>query len=184
MLFKKLILLGWHLLLFCLILLSSAGFTQQDVLNKNLYQIGPDEKLLISVHIWGEVRQPGEYFVTDDTDVLELISKAGGPTEYANLNNVKISRRIKRMTDLKRNRFQKISAVDEKFTLDIYTKVIKVELKSLLDIEKDNATLPTLQPGDVVRISRNTWFKWQTILHVMSQIAILLQAWYWYNRAS
>jgi hypothetical protein len=51
------------------------GFSQQEIIRKDQYQIGPDERLLITVHIWGEVRKPGEYLVPDDTDILELISK-------------------------------------------------------------------------------------------------------------
>jgi protein involved in polysaccharide export with SLBB domain len=184
MLLKKIILSAGNLLLFCFIVLLSTGFSQQEVLNKDQYQIGPDEKLLISVHIWGEVRQPGEYLVPDDTDILELISKAGGPTEYANLSNVKITRGLTRITDVKRTSRKRVNSFDKELLLNKYTKqVIKIDLKSLLDKEKDYETLPILQPGDVVRITRNTWFKWQTVIRVISQVAILVQVWYWYNRA-
>ena len=163
----------------------TTGFPQQEVLNKDQYQIGPDERLLISVHIWGEVRQPGEYLVPDDTDVLELISKAGGPTEFANLSNLKITRGLTRITDIKRSSRKRVNTFDQELLLNKYTKqVIKVDLKSLLNKEKDDETLPILQPGDVVRISRNTWFKWQTVIRVVSQVAILVQVWYWYNLAN
>lgn len=184
MLLKKIILSGWNLLLFYLVVLLSTCFSQQEVLNKDQYQIGPDEKLLINVHIWGEVRQPGEYLVPDDTDILELISKAGGPTEYANLSNVKITRGLTRITDVRRSSRKRVNTFDQDLLLNKYTKqVIQVDLKSLLDKEKDDETLPILQPGDVVRMTRNTWFKWQTAVRVISQIAILVQVWYWYNRA-
>lgn len=181
---KKIILAGWYLLFFCPILLLSSGFSQQEVLNKDQYQIGPDEKLLINVHIWGEVRQPGEYLVPDDTDVLELISKAGGPTEYANLSNVKITRGLIRITDVRRSSRKRVNSFDKELLLNKYSKqVIKVDLKSLLNKERTDETLPMLQPGDVVRVTRNTWFKWQTVIRIISQIAILVQVWYWYNRA-
>jgi len=181
---KKTILSVWNLLPFCLIIFFSTCYSQQEVIKKNQYQIGPDEKLLINVHIWGEVRNPGEYLVPDDTDILELISKAGGPTEYANLSKVKITRGLTRITDVKRTSRKRVQAFDKDMFLNKYTKqVIKVDLKNLLDKERHYETLPILQPGDVVRIAKNTWFKWQTVIRVISQVAILAQVWYWYNRA-
>src|SRR5688572_8546323 len=48
------------------------------------YILGAESRLEIVVHVLGEVERPGEYRVTDETDVLELISKAGGPTRFAN----------------------------------------------------------------------------------------------------
>ena len=48
-------------------------------------------QLKVVVHIWGEVRSPGEYTVPAGTNILELISKAGGPTEYANMGKVKLT---------------------------------------------------------------------------------------------
>ena len=59
---------------------------------------------------------------------------------------------------------------------------MKVNLNKLLDKEKYYSDVPALQPGDVVRIGRNTWFKWQTVIRVVSQVAIIVQAWYWYTQ--
>ncbi len=47
---------------------------------KERYLLGDEQKLEMIVHVFGEVARPGEYRVADDTNVLELISKAGGPT--------------------------------------------------------------------------------------------------------
>ena len=69
---------------YSILYLPTIGLAQQQLIKKDQYQIGPDEKLLIRVHIFGEVQKPGEYLVPDDTDLLELISKAGGPTEFSN----------------------------------------------------------------------------------------------------
>jgi len=171
-------------LFFFLILFLSTCFSQQDLIKKDQYQIGPDERLLITVHVWGEVRIPGEYLVPDDTDILGLISKAGGPTEYSNLSNVKITRGLTELVNIKHSA-RKMAGTDSSKNLHYneYNKqVIKVDLKKLLDKEKYLMMTPTLKPGDVVRVGRNTWFTWQAVIRVVSQIAIVVQAWYWYSR--
>lgn len=166
-------------------LLSTICFAQQELIRKDQYQIGPDENLLIRVHIFGEVKNPGEYLVPDDTDLLELISKAGGPTEFSNLNTIKITRGLAGIANLKQTSESKAgSNMDDTISLTkIKKQVIKVNLIKLLDNEKYFATTPTLQPGDVVRVGRNAWFTWQTIIRVVSQLAIVAQVWYWYNRS-
>lgn len=148
---------------------AQLSFSQQEVIDKDQYQIGADERLLITVHIFGEVKQTGEFLVPDDTNVLELISKAGGPTEYSNLNNIKITRGL-------------TSPFDQSDSL-IEKRVLKVNLKKILNKENFKDDLPILQPGDVIRVGRNTWFTWQTIIRVASQLAIIAQVWYWYDRA-
>ena len=52
----------------------------------------PEKLLVFSVHIWGEVRQPGLFSVPEGTTVIDLISLAGGPTSSAKLNSVKLVR--------------------------------------------------------------------------------------------
>lgn len=47
------------------------------------------------VQIWGEVRNPGIYFVPPSTDLVEAISFAGGPRPEAELSRVKLVRAIK-----------------------------------------------------------------------------------------
>lgn len=155
--------------------------SQNDFRQKDQYQIGPDERLFITVHIWGEVRKPGEYFVPDDTNILELISKAGGPTEYSNLSHVKITRGLLALpATLKK---QRTNPKKKSYHLYINKKeVIKIDLNKILDNQNYLKNIPVLQPGDTIRIGRNTWFKWQAVIRVISQLAIVAQVWYWYNR--
>ena len=58
------------------------------------YFLGDEEKLEMVVHIWGEVKEPGEFRVSYETNVVELISKAGGPTEFANLSKIRLTREL------------------------------------------------------------------------------------------
>jgi len=50
------------------------------------------DQLKIYTYIWGQVRKPGMYIVPDNTDLLALLSLAGGPTENAKLTKVRIVR--------------------------------------------------------------------------------------------
>lgn len=155
----------------------SVSILQENRLIKDQYQIGPDERLLITVHIFGEVKRPGELLVPDDTDILELISKAGGPTEYSNLSNVKITRGLTGFTDR-----ENFSSERTHTTNKPGKQVIKIDLKKILNNADHDNRLPVLQPGDVVRVGRNAWFAWQSIIRVASQLAIIAQVWYWYSQ--
>ena len=119
---------------------------------------GSHAQLLVEVHIWGEVQAPGEYRVLAGTNIIELLSKAGGPTEYANLGKVKLTHAIKEPE-----------------------RSITVNLKDYL--EKENfKPLPILQKGDVVRVPRNIWHRWRTFIRVVADVAIIANVYYWLTR--
>ena len=46
------------------------------------------------VYVVGEVRSPGQYAIRDDTIVLQVLALAGGGTEFAALNRIRISRLV------------------------------------------------------------------------------------------
>lgn len=52
----------------------------------------PTEGIKTKLYIWGEVRSPGLYYVESNADILELISRAGGPTPDADLAHVVLIR--------------------------------------------------------------------------------------------
>ena len=56
------------------------------------YTLGDKDQILMSVNVWGFVSKPGQYVVPRNTDLLSLISFAGGPTRGANLSKVSIVR--------------------------------------------------------------------------------------------
>ena len=49
------------------------------------YFLGAADELLMRVNIWGFVRKPGQYMVPTDTDLICLMSFAGGPAEQAKI---------------------------------------------------------------------------------------------------
>ena len=59
---------------------------------RDSYLTGGTGQLEMVVHIIGEIKKPGEFQVIDSTNLMELISKAAGPTEFSNLGSVSITR--------------------------------------------------------------------------------------------
>ncbi|MCD4796796.1 MAG: SLBB domain-containing protein [Candidatus Cloacimonetes bacterium] len=108
------------------------------------------EQLKIKTYIWGQVKKPGLYIVPDNTDLLTLISSAGGPTENAKLTKVKIVRSTK----------------DGE-------KVIWINLKKYLETGDENL-IPIMKPGDTVVISGSTYYAFTKAVDWLSQIAIML----------
>lgn len=52
------------------------------------------EPTQITVYLYGEVKYPGLYNITENTRLYDLIIKAGGFTEDANLNNLNLARMV------------------------------------------------------------------------------------------
>lgn len=168
--------IGWYggnLLNFYFIFSIACCFAQQTETKKDQYIFTDQQKFQIVVHIWGEVNKPGQYFVPDGTNVLELISFAGGPTEYSKLSNVKLTREYFTSDTLqtKNNLNQKIL---------VRKTLISIDLKKYLTKDESEA-IPMLRPGDVIKIDKNLWSRWQTLIRVVSQVAMVIQAVYFYN---
>ncbi|MEA2095384.1 MAG: SLBB domain-containing protein [Candidatus Cloacimonadota bacterium] len=108
------------------------------------------EQLKIRTYIWGQVRNPGLYIVPDDTDLLTLISSAGGPTENAKLSKIRIIR----------------STTEGE-------KVIWVDLKEYLETGQAEL-IPILKPGDTVIVSGSTYYAFTKAVNWLSQIAVML----------
>ncbi len=108
------------------------------------------EQLKIKTYIWGQVRKPGLYIVPDNTDLLTLISLAGGPTEDAKLTKIKI---IRPTTKGK--------------------KVILVNLKKYME-NGDKKLVPVLQPGDTVVISGTVYYAVRKGAQFLSNVAIII----------
>ena len=127
---------------------------------RDRYSIGADERLQITVHIWGAVRKPGQLKVRDTTNILELISIAGGPAQYADLKKVELTR-----VHQQSYRF---------LTIDL-EEYIRAE--SYYD-----APPPVLEPGDIVRVPKNSWYIWRTAIQVASEVIIITRLYIWLTR--
>jgi hypothetical protein len=108
------------------------------------------EQLKIKTYIWGQVKKPGLYIVPDNTDLLTLISSAGGPTENAKLSKIRIIR-----------------------TTEEGEKVIWINIKKYLETG-DPDLIPVLKPGDTVVVSGSTYYAFTKAVDWLAQMAIIL----------
>jgi polysaccharide export outer membrane protein len=131
------------------------------------YLIGEEDRLEMVVHVLGEVQRPGEYRVGDDTDVLELISKAGGPTEFANLGNVSLRRR---------EPFDSVQKAGEE-------RLVEIDLTDFLKNRNEPAP-PLLYPGDVVTVPRNKMAGWRTAFTLIRDVSVVVSAYLLYLRVA
>lgn len=148
--FPLMLLLIWTGLLFG----QAAGSSFQSTNNASAYyysgSLQGSEKLKIPAYVWGQVRSPGLYIVPDDTNLLTLISLAGGPTENAKLSQVRIVRPT--------------SEGD---------KVIWVDLKKYMDSGNEEQ-IPVMQPGDTVIISGTVYYAASKVADFFSKMAIIV----------
>jgi len=150
-------------LLGAVLLATAGGASGQD---RKDYILSETKRLEIVVHILGEVTRPGEYLVADDTNVLELLSKAGGPTELANLGSV----------TLKRGSSGRGAAGGS-----ANGRVIKIDINDYLKHDK-SMPLPTLEPGDVVTVPRNSFSKWKTVFSMARDVSVVASLYFLYLR--
>ena len=136
--------------------------------SKESYILSSEKRLEIKVHVLGEVANPGEYQVPDDTNVLELISKAGGPTEFANVRSIIIKR-------------QPVASVQTASGKEQRQQVLKVDIDSYLLSEKA-PPMPTLCPGDVVAVPRNKLHRWKTVFSMVRDVSVVASAYLLYVR--
>lgn len=101
------------------------------------------DEVLMSIHVWGEVRSPGTYLVPVEADLIVGISVAGGPTSQAKLSDVRI----------------------------IYEdSEIRYNLDHFLDAEGD--PIPDLEPGATIHIPTNSFEWWKTAIDFSYKIII------------
>jgi len=90
--------------LFLFIFLAKVNFAQKDdmqigsnlsrlIQNQGaLFDYSDPESVNIRVAVWGQVKYPGKYIVPSYTNLNDLISYSGGPTQDANLDDLRLFR--------------------------------------------------------------------------------------------
>lgn len=127
------------------------------------YFLGNQDQVLMAVNVWGFVNMPGQYMVPLETDLVSLLSYAGGPREDARIKRIRVVR----------------SAANHDSSV-----VIDVDVKNFVDLGdvKEN---PALLPGDTVVVSGTTFHLVSKIFELGFRIAMIVQAVYlaqWYSR--
>jgi protein involved in polysaccharide export with SLBB domain len=92
-------------------------------------------------YVWGQVGSPGTYSLGPNPDVLELLSAAGGPTEWADVRRIVL-----------------VEAVTGKQT--------KINLKKMLGTGQ---VIP-LSPGDIVLVPNSFWYSMRYGLSVVGTV--------------
>lgn len=96
------------------------------------YDYSDPASINIRVNIWGFVKFPGQYIVPENFSLIEVMSLAGGPTESAHLDDIRVYRE----------------------SADGSTSLLNVNYDNLMWGEKEQSikTLDKLKPGDVVLV--------------------------------
>jgi len=97
------------------------------------YEYSDPQAVNIKVAVWGWVKYPGKYIIPEYSNVVDLLSYAGGPTDAAHLENLKLIRTNKDST-------QTIIDIGSK---DLMVKPVAGNLDKS----------PPLQPGDVLLVT-------------------------------
>jgi hypothetical protein len=119
------------------------------------YYLGNEDELLIPINIWGFVERPGQYMVPNNTDLISLLSFAGGPTESGKISNIKIVRSNQKEGN----------------------HVIDVNVKKYLETA-DARLIPVLKPEDTI-IVKGTTFHWVSrFFEFISRLAVFAQIFY------
>lgn len=111
-----------------------------------------EREVLIEVQIWGQVNKPGRYRVPVATDVVALLSYAGGPTEDAALSRVKLVRGAYG------------TGQTQKVNISKYTG------------KADRSLVPMLEQGDVVMVPSTMYHKMMRATIFLSQAAVVVTA--------
>ena len=153
----------------CLIaLLALPGIARAE--ERPRYLLGEEgQGIEMIVHIMGEVQKPGEYRVSDHTNVLELLSKAGGPTAFSRLSGVTVRRAG--------------AGAEGAGDGDSAAGILHVDLQRFLK-QEGAPSPPSLNPGDVVLVPRNALHKWKDISAIVRDISVVASVYLLYVRVS
>lgn len=173
-------------------------FAQSENINSNLknrgalYYLGDQDELLIKVNIWGFVQKPGQYMVPNGTDLISLISFAGGPREQAKLKSIKVirNRALLASRNDPSNRYLAMNGragvspekLEERANDSVHlgdgATVIEVDVKKYIKTG-DEDLIPDLQPGDTVVIEGSTFHFISKAFEFATKIAVVAQIYFW-----
>ncbi|MBN2028792.1 hypothetical protein JW824_00970 [bacterium] len=124
------------------------------------YQLGSENDLLIPINIWGFVEKPGQYLVPMNTDLISLLSFAGGPREGAKITNIRI-----------------VSSDPS-----LMNKIQEINVKKFLETG-DPKLIPILRPRDTI-VVKGTTFNWfREFISFISSLSFIGTFAYYMTRA-
>ncbi len=188
--------MGFLVMVFCFLLpafVAAQDEAEQSASDRNRgaqYFLGAEDELLIKVNIWGFVRKPGQYMVPKNTDLISLISFAGGPIEQAKINKVKIIRapEFNPATQSHRVNQSDLALASRSNNIELSKlaapnqEVLEVNIKKYLETGERNL-IPELRPGDTIVLPGSTLHFLGKVLDFASKFAVVAQIYFWVNVA-
>ena len=120
------------------------------------------EAVNIKVAVWGWVRYPGKYTVPSYTSVSDLLSLAGGPTDAADLEDLRIYR-VNEDSTQSMIKFNYNDLLYESKLQSKYRKVPKLDAGDILVI-----------PGEPRMYFRDHFSIWMSLFSVLISLTILV----------
>jgi hypothetical protein len=114
---------------------------------------GTENKLMMKVNVWGAVQEPGSQYVPDGTDLIGVLSAAGGPADGAKLSKVRLVRNF--------------NGEKQNTIIDLSRCLKKGEV----------GALPEMKPGDTIIIpkSRVSFGKFIGVVYHVAVIASVVK---------
>jgi protein involved in polysaccharide export with SLBB domain len=142
--------------------LGSGAYAQMDVVlgaaqtgasSAAYYYISKPGEITMPINLWGYVRNPGRYEVPISTDLIQLLSYAGGPLAEADLGSVKIARTVRR---------------------DDVVRTVEYTI-NLNRLDKLDEKARDLEPGDTIFMPAPS-FTFRDLFNVLTTAAIITAA--------
>ena len=125
--------------------------TQPSTATPAFFSIAKPGELTMQVNVWGYVNHPGRYEISITTDLLQLMSLAGGPAPDADIDKVKVTRFLKTESGITRG----------EYTVD------------LSDLYRVNESNLVLQPGDTITVDRTSWVAIRDLIGIVTSVAVI-----------
>jgi len=133
---------------------AGIGYLNPNTSPASFYYISKPGEVTMQVNIWGSVQKPGRYEVPTSTNLVQLVSYAGGPNQEAKISTVKVTRWAK--TEGSSTKLEYYVDLDDLSTVDD-TKLL-------------------LYPGDTIFIDRSNWSSIRDVMTVVTTAAIIISA--------
>lgn len=140
----------------------AGGGSVDGVQRASSYQVGSAEGIQIEVNLWGQVGRPGRFRAAYTTDLIALLSEAGGPTLNAKLDEVKIIRYVRQDT----SRFSRGDS-------SVVEKLVRVDLSKFVEYG-EQSNIPPLYRGDTIIVPGDALSVFQVFVNVIGSIASLI----------
>jgi protein involved in polysaccharide export with SLBB domain len=121
----------------------------------SVYYYGQGQGVQIDINLWGEVKKTGKMIVPYTTDIISLISLAGGPTSNAKLDEIRIIRYTTQDT----------TAVE---------KIIRINVEKFVETG-EQSYFPILLRGDTVIVPGGALSALQSFVAVIQLVTAVLQ---------